>query len=204
MSETEVKDKTEYGENCEYRFVETIGGGLGALVSIGAAVLLVLYLVYREVDTGAVVSIIISLILTVILEIACVRMFIAGLNEFYNHGKTGLVIGEYGVQIAVRTKLFERELVFVPYSDMQKFCVYRDRWKHYHGDPYKDLDLNLKPYKVTVLKKGWITFCDLCGIEYSIHIKECMSAGAQITAHLDESQINRGKSDIRKGRKKSK
>ncbi len=202
MPKSEIREKTEFRENCEYRFVEAIGGGLGALVFLCAAVLLVLYLVYRDVDTSAVVGIIISLIFTIILEIACVKMFIAGLNEFYNHGKTGLVIDEYGVQIAVRTGLFKRELVFVPYSDMQKFCVYRDRWEHYHGDPYKDIDLSLKPYKVTVLKKGWITFCDLCGNEYSMHIKECMEAGAQITVHLDESQINRGISDIRKGRKR--
>lgn len=202
MSETEIREKTEFRENCEYRFIETISGAVGALMFPCAAVLLVLYLVYRDVDTAAVVSIIISLIFMAILEIACVKMFIAGLNEFYNHGKTGLVIDEYGVQIAVRTKLFERELVFVPYSDMRKFCVYRDRWEHYHGDPYNSFDLDLKPYKVTVLKKGWITFSDLGGNEYSIHIKECMAAGAQITAYLDESQINRGKSDIRKGRKR--
>ncbi|MDE6850755.1 MAG: hypothetical protein K2J54_05450 [Clostridia bacterium] len=202
MSETELKEKTEYRESCDERFIETIGGALGGILFPCAAALLVLYLVYRNPDTAAVVSIIIALIFIVILEIACVNIFIAGLNEFYNHGKTGLAIGEYGVEIAVRTGRFAREPVFVPYTDMQNFCVYRDRWQHYRGNPYNDPDISLKPYKVTFLKKGWISFYDLTGKEFSVHIRECMAAGAQIAARLDESQINRGKSDIRKGRNK--
>ncbi|MDE5942819.1 MAG: hypothetical protein K2H30_01255 [Clostridia bacterium] len=183
----------EFKEKQIWRFIETFGGAFWALILPAAAVILGVFVDYSALGTTEIACIAFAYIIILILEITAIKLFCIGLNDFYFHGKTALIVYDDCLQILERgKKLFKYTFVTVDYKDISDFTVCRTKTLWRCGDY-----MSGKVYKVKNYGYGVIEFKDnksnKC-LTASIH--ECMKAAELIAKNLDVSQIAQTDNDL--------